>query len=68
MTEQDQVGVIMKGVIKAMRTWLKERTTTSPEYVKKEIKEISRRAGRLPRRTGKSPEEIIDYDDRGLPR
>ncbi len=29
---------------------------------------ISRRAGRLPRRTDKTPEEIIGYDERGLPR
>jgi hypothetical protein len=29
---------------------------------------ISRRAGRLPRLTDESPEEIIGYDERGLPR
>jgi hypothetical protein len=29
---------------------------------------ISQRAGRMPRRTGKTPEAIIEYDERGLRR
>lgn len=36
--------------------------------LKDEIMVVSRRAGRLPRRSGKTPEEIIDYDKRGVPR
>ncbi|WP_205617056.1 hypothetical protein [Pelomicrobium methylotrophicum] len=36
--------------------------------LKDEIMAISRRASRLPRRTGPTPEEIIGYDERGLPR
>ena len=58
----------MKRVIKVARAWLERRTIMFPEHVKKEIMAISKRAGRLPRRTAKTPEEIIDYDDRGLPR
>jgi benzoate-CoA ligase len=30
--------------------------------------EAARRAAALPRRTGKTPDEIIDYDERGVPR
>ena len=36
--------------------------------IKDEIMEISRRASRLPRYTNETPDEIIGYDEHGLPR
>jgi hypothetical protein len=36
--------------------------------LKDELMAISRRASCLPRRTGRTPEEIIGYDERRLPR
>ncbi len=36
--------------------------------VEAEIMAISRRAAARPRRSGRTPEEIIDYNERGLPR
>ena len=40
----------------------------SPLRLKDEIMAISRRAAALPRRTGRTPEDIIGYDERGAPR
>ncbi len=59
---------ITETVVKALRERLKRETTKTRVGLKDEIMAISRRAGRLPRRTGKTPEEIIDYDTRGVPR
>jgi antitoxin VapB len=36
--------------------------------VEAEIMAISRRCAALPRRTDRTPEEIIGYDEHGLPR
>lgn len=47
---------------------LRAAKTRNPVPVKDQIMAISRRAGRLPRRTNLTPEEIIGYDERGLPR
>ncbi len=55
-------------VVKALRERLKRETAKTPVSLKDEIMAISRRVGRLPRRTGKTPEEIIGYDERSLPR
>ncbi len=55
-------------VVKALRERLKRETAKTPVGLKDEIMAISRRAGRLPRRTGQTPEQIIGYDERGLPR
>ncbi len=59
---------ITETVVKALRERLKRETAKTPVSLKAEIMAISRRAGRLPRRTGNTPEEIIDYDERGLAR
>lgn len=50
------------------RQSLKREGTKAPVRLKDEIMAISRRASRLPRRTGRTPEEIIGYNERGLPR
>lgn len=55
-------------VIKALRERLKRQSAASPLGLKDEIMAISRRAAAMQRRTGRSPEEIIGYDDKGLPR
>ncbi len=59
---------ITQTVVKALRERLKRETAKTPVGLKEEIMAISRRAGRLPRRTDESPEEIIGYDECGLPR
>ena len=56
-------------VIEALRDRLhREEKRTAFPRLKEEIMAISRRAAALPRRTGRSADEIIDYDERGLPR
>ena len=59
---------ITQTVVKALRERLKRETAKTPVGLREEIMAISRRAGRLPRLTDESPEEIIGYDERGLPR
>lgn len=59
---------ITDAVVKALRERLKRESAKSPLSLKDEIMAISRRAAARPRRTGRSPDEIIDYDERGLPR
>ncbi len=59
---------ITKTVVKALRERLKRETAKTRVGLKDEIMAISRRASRLPRRTGQTPEQIIGYDERGLPR
>ena len=59
---------ITQTVVKALRERLKRETAKVPVGLKEEIMAISRRAGLLTRRTDESSEEIIGYDDRGLPR
>ncbi|MFQ6017769.1 MAG: type II toxin-antitoxin system VapB family antitoxin [Kiloniellaceae bacterium] len=58
---------ITETVVKTLRERLKRETAKTPVSLKDEILAISRRAGRLPRQTGKVPEAIIGYDDRDLP-
>ncbi len=55
-------------MVKALRERLKRETAKTRVGLKDEIMAISRRASRLPRRTGQTPEQIIGYDERGLPR
>ena len=59
---------ITETVVKALRQRLNRETARTRVGLKNEIMAISRRASRLPRRSGKTPEEIIDYDTRGVPR
>ncbi len=59
---------IAETVVKALRERLKRETAKTRVGLKDEIMTIGRRAGRLPRRTAQTPEQIIGYDERGLPR
>ncbi len=69
---------ITETVVKALRERLRHENARTGialpgralagRSLKDEIMAISRRASRLPRRSGKTPEEIIDYDKRGVPR
>lgn len=56
-------------VIEALQDRLQreERRRGFPR-LKDEIMAISHRAAALPRQTGRSAEEIVGYDERGLPR
>ena len=55
-------------VIEALKDRLRreQRRAASPR-LKEQIMAISRRASALPRRTGRSADEIIGYDEDGLP-
>ncbi len=59
---------ITETVVKALRERLKRETAKVPVELKDEIMAISRRAGRIPRHTGRTADEIIGYDDKGLAR
>lgn len=59
---------ITEAVLKALRERLKRETARAPLRLKDEIMAISRRSAALPRRTGKAPEVIVDYDETGAPR
>lgn len=58
---------ITEAVTTALRERLQRQSARHPARLKEEIIAISRRAAALPRRTGRTPEEIIGYDERGLP-
>jgi antitoxin VapB len=60
---------ITRVVVEALREKLKrdQGRTTFPR-LKDEIMAISRRTAALPRRTGRTADEILGYDERGLPR
>jgi antitoxin VapB len=56
-------------VVEALRDRLnRERRRTAFPRLKDEIMAISWRAAALPRRTGRTADEILGYDERGLPR
>ena len=55
-------------VIEALRQRLKRETAKAPVSLKDEIMAISRRSAGLVRRTGRKPDDIIGYDEHGLPR
>jgi antitoxin VapB len=59
---------ITQAVVKALRERFKRECAKTSLSLKDEIMTISRRAAALPRRTGKTSDEIIDYDERGVPR
>jgi antitoxin VapB len=60
---------ITRVVVEALRDKLRrEQGRTAFPRLKDEIMAISRRAAALPRRTGRSADEILGYDERGLPR
>jgi antitoxin VapB len=55
-------------VLEALRQRLRrERGRVPDQDLKDEILAIARRSGALPRRTDRSPNEIIGYDERGVP-
>lgn len=60
-----------ESITEAVRTALEQRMmrelARSPVSLKDELMRISRRAAALPRRSDRSSDEIIGYDDRGLP-
>ena len=59
---------ITQAVITALRERLERENANRPLSLKDEIMGISRRCAALPNRTGKTADEIIGYDEHGLPR
>jgi antitoxin VapB len=59
---------ITRVVVDALRNQLKRaQSRTGFPRLRDEIMAISRRTAALPRRTGRSADEILGYDERGLP-
>lgn len=59
---------ITEAVVKALRERLRRESAIAAIGLKDELMAISRRAAALKRRTGRSAEEVLGYDERGLPR
>ncbi len=59
---------ITQTVINALRERLKREGAKSPLSLKDELMEISRRCAALPNLDRRSADEIIGYDEHGLPR
>lgn len=59
---------LTEAIVKALRERLKRETAKTPIGLKEEIMAISRRAAALPRLTTETPDEIMGYDESGLPR
>lgn len=60
---------ITRVVVEALRDKLQREQSRTPfPRLKDEIMAISRRTAALPRRTGRAADEILGYDERGLPR
>lgn len=55
-------------VVAALQAMLKREEARAPyPRLKDEIMAISRRTAALPRRSGRTPDEILGCDERGLP-
>ncbi len=60
---------ITDAVVKALREQLRRETGThSVRRMEDELRTIGRRCSKLPDRDTRSPEEIIGFDEHGLPR
>ena len=59
---------ITEAIMTALRERLQREQRRYRPRLEDEIMAISKRSAALPRRTGRTPEEIIGYDERGLPR
>ena len=59
---------LTEAVVVALRERLKRETRREGPNLRDELLEITRRAAALPRLSDKSPEEIIGYDEFGVPR
>ena len=58
---------ITQAVKTALEERLKRESSKANVGLAEQLMEISRRASKLPRLTDKTPDEIIGYDDAGLP-
>lgn len=58
---------LTEAIVKALRERLKREAAKTPVSLKDEIMAISRRAAALPRLTTEKPDEIMGYDESGLP-
>ena len=58
---------ITQAVKIALQERLKRESAKTEVGLADQLMEISRRASKLPRLTNKTPDEILGYDDAGLP-
>lgn len=59
---------ITEAVLNALRERLERTRTGTGAPLKEELAAIRKRCAELPVRDGRSADEILGYDDRGLPR
>jgi antitoxin VapB len=59
---------ITEAIIVALKERLQREQRRYRPKLEDAIMAISKRSAALPRRTGRTPDEIIGYDERGLPR
>jgi antitoxin VapB len=59
---------LTKAVQTALREWLKRRHTMRRSRMKARLAHLAADAARLPVIDHSEPDEIVGYDDRGLPR
>ncbi len=59
---------ITEAVINALRDRLERECGKAPLDLKDEIMAISRRTAAMPRKTGRTADDTIAHDERGLPR
>lgn len=63
-----QTGESITQAVKiALKERLKRESAKTEVGLADQLMEISRRASKLPRLTNKTPDEILGYDDAGLP-
>jgi antitoxin VapB len=59
---------LTQAVVNALRERLeRQRRKPSPRRPKQALEEVRRRLSRLPVRDARSPDEILGYDEKGLP-
>jgi antitoxin VapB len=59
---------ITEAIIRALKERLQREQRRYRPSLEDEIMAISRRCAAMPRKTGRTPDEIIGYDEHGLPR
>ncbi len=58
---------ITQAVKTALKEQLRREGAKSPVGLSEQLMDISHRASRLPRKSDRTPDQVIGYDDRGLP-
>jgi antitoxin VapB len=60
--------VVRDPVVDAILDRLRQQAPRDPGHIEKALREIGERCSKLPVLDNRSPDEILDYDENGLPR